>query len=483
VRSLQEARDDLGDFGYPLVGRGASVWFGYPIIHAKVDATVHKEVAAQYGIKGFPTLKYYKNGKFVTDYQGNRQQEDLFMQTKKMYGPPSAMQRSYQLAATMNQDVTTPATVFVMKGDKSGEDSEAFKVWERAASSVMNDYTDIMHTTTAAMPSECEGKDWCLVRFLGGQYAKYNDDIVKVFDGALDADAMEQWLKANKFPKVPELDQASYTYLMGQQKPHLMVTIDGFDLNNGDFKMQNEAMTGLSALYDKYSDRMVFSVAKAYRQLLESYGVEVLAPGDNDKPMYAVIDSQMLTEGDKSVKGKYPVMTDKLGVGNYVDFKDVEKHVEDYFAGKLTSHIKSQADPNPPTENGVVVVTANNWEDVVENNDKDVLVEFYAPWCGHCKNLAPIYAEVALEMADTQPDIVIAKMDATANDIPRSDFEVRGFPTLKLFKKGANASKDQEDFNGRTRDQIVSALSKQAGKWVAEGVDFKKAGGEEKQEL
>ena len=66
---------------------------------------------------------------------------------------------------------------------------------------------------------------------------------------------------------------------------------------------------------------------------------------------------------------------------------------------------------------------AKNFDELVTNTDKDVLIEFYAPWCGHCKSLAPKYDELGEKMAGEAVEIV--KMDATANDVP-SDFDVKG---------------------------------------------------------
>lgn len=85
------------------------------------------------------------------------------------------------------------------------------------------------------------------------------------------------------------------------------------------------------------------------------------------------------------------------------------------------------------------------------DNNKDVLVEFYAPWCGHCKQLAPKY-EAAAQKLKANPNIVIAKVDATANEVP--GVNIRSFPTLKFWpgnKKGSPV-----DFDGaREEDGII----------------------------
>ena len=74
-----------------------------------------------------------------------------------------------------------------------------------------------------------------------------------------------------------------------------------------------------------------------------------------------------------------------------------------------------------------------NFEQEVFNADKDVFVKFYAPWCGHCKKLAPTWSELGKELNKSE-SIVIAKFDATENEVESVD--IQGFPTLIYYKKG-----------------------------------------------
>ncbi len=136
--------------------------------------------------------------------------------------------------------------------------------------------------------------------------------------------------------------------------------------------------------------------------------------------------------------------------------KSVPKFVADYASGKLQPSIKS--DPAPKTQDGPVhVLVADEFDKVVFDDKKDVLVEFYAPWCGHCKKLAPTYDELGEKYKAHKDKITIAKMDATTNDVPPSaGFAVQSFPTIKFKPAG---SKTFLDFQGdRSLESFVDFI-------------------------
>lgn len=131
--------------------------------------------------------------------------------------------------------------------------------------------------------------------------------------------------------------------------------------------------------------------------------------------------------------------------------------LKQYIYGNLTPYVKSEPIPKV-NDQPVKVVVADNIDDIVFNSGKNVLLEFYAPWCGHCRKFALILEEIAVSLQDDQ-DIVIAKMDGTVNDIP-TDFTVEGYPTIYFYSSSGNLL----SYDGaRTAEEIISFINENRG--------------------
>ncbi len=82
------------------------------------------------------------------------------------------------------------------------------------------------------------------------------------------------------------------------------------------------------------------------------------------------------------------------------------------------------------SKDAVIELTDGNFEELVMNSDDPWMVEFFAPWCGHCQRLAPEWASAANEMKGR---VKFGALDATVHSVKASEYGIRGFPTIKFF--------------------------------------------------
>lgn len=113
------------------------------------------------------------------------------------------------------------------------------------------------------------------------------------------------------------------------------------------------------------------------------------------------------------------------------------------------------------SKDDVIELTDSNFDKLVLDSDDVWLVEFFAPWCGHCKNLAPEWAKAATEL---KGKVKLGALDATVHQSKAQEYGVQGYPTIKFFAGGRKSSDSAQDYQGgRTSSDIVAwALEKYA---------------------
>ncbi len=111
---------------------------------------------------------------------------------------------------------------------------------------------------------------------------------------------------------------------------------------------------------------------------------------------------------------------------------------------------ENSPDWTPPVD-PVLVLTTENFSETVDKAPL-ILVEFYAPWCGHCKRLEPEYKKAAGDLQVS--DIPLAKVDATVETELAKRFEVDGYPTLIMFRHGV-----KYEYNGPRERQGIHTLT------------------------
>jgi len=140
------------------------------------------------------------------------------------------------------------------------------------------------------------------------------------------------------------------------------------------------------------------------------------------------------------------------------------KDLSDFVASMSGEEKKAEAkeEVTEDAKDSVAVLSADNFESTIAKGV--TFVKFYAPWCGHCKRLAPTWVQLADKYASTE-GVTIAKVDCTSNDNKNKELcnaqGVNGFPTLNIYKDGEKV----DEFNGkRGLDDLAAFVDKTSGK-------------------
>uniref|UniRef100_A0A8C2EQJ9 Protein disulfide-isomerase n=1 Tax=Cyprinus carpio TaxID=7962 RepID=A0A8C2EQJ9_CYPCA len=371
---------------------------------AKVDATEESELAQEFGVRGYPTIKFFKGGEKENpkEYSAGRQADDIVNWLKKRTGPA---------ATTLSDDV----------------ESEDAKVFIKTAEAV--DDIPFGIVSNDAVFSKFEVAKDGVVLF------KKFDEGRNTFDGEISKENLLNFIKANQLPLVIEFtEQTAPKIFGGEIKSHILMfvpkTATDFQEKMDQFKKASEGFKG------KILFIFIDSDVADNQRILEFFGLK-----KEECPAIRLITLE-------EEMTKYKPENSEITAENIITF------CTDFTEGKLKPHLMSQDIPEDWDKNPVKVLVGKNFEEVAFDPAKNVFVEFYAPWCGHCKQLAPIWDQLGEKFKD-KANIVVAKMDSTVNEIEA--VKVHSFPTLKFFPAGDD--RKVIDYNGeRTLDGFTKFL-------------------------
>lgn len=265
------------------------------------------------------------------------------------------------------------------------------------------------------------------------------DDEKVVYDGEAKDSTLRKFVQSNALPLLVEFNHDTAQKIFGGEiKSHLLLFLSKSD------ESYEKIAEAARSVAKPFKEQVLFvtidSEAEDHQRILEFFGMR-----KEEVPAARLIK----LEEDMA---KYKPPTDEL------TSESIQKFVQDFLDGKLKQHLLSQDLPEDWDKNPVKVLVATNFESVVFDTDKDVLVEFYAPWCGHCKQLTPIYNKLG-EAFEGNDNIIIAKMDATANELEH--IKVTSFPTIKLYTKGDNVP---VEYNGPRTLEALQKFVESGGK-------------------
>lgn len=403
---------------------------------AKVDATAEKGLSEKFNIEGFPTLKFFKDGK-PSEYNGGRKAEEIVSWLEKKSGPAI---KFLETKEQLNSFIESFPVVVVFFGSETDSRYSTFK---EVADNEENFPYGVVSAQSLFEEHGAQANDIVLFKQFDEKKAIYDRN-----DTTTEATEISEFVHSNSMPLVTGFNEATAEFIFGRSKTGLFLYRDPSKDSKLDEIMKEVA--------PEYRGKIYF-VACGISEDLEEKLAEYIGVTEADLPVLKIHEV-----GEVGVK--------KYTLKKPISKENIREFLSEYLDHKLPAEFKSEEVPETQDPNtNVVKIVGKNWNQVVLDTTKDVLVKFYAPWCGHCQALAPKWENLAKKLAGYK-NIVIGKIDATVNEVEGE--EIEHYPTLRFY---SHKNKVAEDVDGRHEYEFLEFLrSKELVEKIGDDVVFEK---------
>ncbi|KAI9001015.1 protein disulfide isomerase [Trametes punicea] len=394
---------------------------------AKVNCVDEADFCQSNGIQGYPTLRVYRNGEY-TDYSGPRKADGIISYMTKQSLPAVSEVTKDNFEDFIKADKIVALALLSSPTDAPAPEFSA------VANKHRDDY--LFGLTTDQAVAEAAGVTppaIVLFRSFDEPQTEFPYPLASAT-----AKEIEEWIQDLSIPIIDEVGAENYQAYASSGKPLAYLFVDPTD------EKLDEYIATVKPVAAKYRGKVNFVYIDAIK-----FGDHARALNLNEAkwPSFVIQDLQKQL--------KYPYEQ-----GAEVTTEAIDSMVEQFLDGKLEPQLKSQ--PIPDTQDEPVFnLVGKQFDEVVFDDDRDVFIEFYASWCGHCKRLKPTWDSLGEHFANVKDRLTIAKMEATENDLPPTvPFRISGFPTLKFKQAG---TRDFIDYDGdRSLESLIAFVEEHA---------------------
>lgn len=398
-----------------------------------LDATTENKIKDKYNVNAFPSMRWFVKGKPL-EYTGERSYISIVDWVSKKITPPSKEIKSEK---EFNEIKEANDVFILFINDKNNVNKESEKSFENFKE-VAYGYDSLLffHTNSEELISKLDIKEFPAVSL----FMKYDNKRADFPKNIVKKEKFRKWIEENQYPPIMPMN---------------------LNYKNRIFK------NNLATMFFFYSkeDPVLF---ETFKKILPSIKEKILLATCNIlegvcadlAKTYGIPVEFTPTIMIFSFEGGFM----KFQMDGEITESNILKFYSEYLNKKLPIYYKTQV---PPAKNNgaVKLVVGKTWESIVAKSKKtNVLVKFFASWCGVCKSFKPVYEKFAKIVRKVKNNnLLLVEIDATENEIPGEN--INSYPTIKLYRKNRSPIEFKE---GKTIEGLVDFFKKEAPEVISD---------------